>query len=363
MNRYLDGIFVAGNKGSNSTAINRLPLSGTIYLIQDSFYFIQVEYSSIRSASFETSKRLTLQMFQDGVPRSIPSESMFISEHLTGSPKVVTVHPSSQLCAAVSSQILSTGTIMTAGSDSVLSLHAQDSFGNPLASHSISSHNVVAVLLGHVEQPNLFKYTVSTGNITARFALFKKGLFKIAWIVRGVAIYEIFSISVIPDHPDFFSISTIGEFTQFATAGVYFQHALAVFDSFGNMRSFLEKSQDYSKNIQLNCNISRDAVQYNSTLCRSDFEYAPSKPALSSLFNFYFRCGMYGVSASSIVAGEVALVDAVVTVSGVVSVKLGFNFSDVNVECWSPAKIVTVLPAELCATKSSVYSNALISCR
>ena len=84
--RYLDGVFVAGNQGLNSTVPVRFPLSGNVHLIQDLFYLIQVEYSSIRSTSIQTSKQLILQMFEDGAPRSIPAESLYISEHFTGSP-------------------------------------------------------------------------------------------------------------------------------------------------------------------------------------------------------------------------------------------------------------------------------------
>ena len=248
-----------------------------MHLIQDLFYLIQVEYSSIRSTSIQTSKQLILQMFEDGSPRSIPTESLYISEHFTGSPIMVTVHPCSYLCSSVSSQTLSTGTVSTAGINVVLTLEARDSFGNPLSVESISSHNVVAYLGGwHTEHPE-FMYSSYTGNISASFALFRKGFYYIQWFVRGVALYDEFSITVVADFPDFSSLSSIGEFHRIATAGLYFQHAMSIFDNFGNMRSFWEKEQDFSQNIQLAVNISTDAIHYNSTICRSDTEYAPLK--------------------------------------------------------------------------------------
>ena len=270
----MDGIFVAGNKGPNSTTIVRLPLSGTIQLIQDLFYLIQVEYSSIRSANFQTSKRLTLQMFQDGSPRGIPSESLFISEHLRGSPKTVTVHPSSHLCASVSTQTFSPGTIVTAGDYSALSLQARDVFGNPLSVESISNHYLSAVLVDQKAEQPRFVYTSSVGNISIGFILMKKGTFNVQLFARGVPIYQAFYISVVPDFPEFSSISFFGEVPEYATAGIYFQQAVAIFDSFGNMRSFLEKAQDFSQNIRLTSNISSDNFNYTVTLCRSTTEYA-----------------------------------------------------------------------------------------
>lgn len=114
----------------------------------------------------------------------------------------------------------------------------------------------------------------------------RKGFYYIQWFVRGVALYDEFPITVIADFPDFSSVSSIGEFQQIATAGLYFQYAICIFDSFGNMRSFLEKAQDFSQNIQLALNISTNAIRYNSTLCRSDTEYALIKYCI--FFNFMF---------------------------------------------------------------------------
>jgi hypothetical protein len=261
---------VAGNYGPNSTAIVRLPLSGTVPLIQDMFYYIQVEYSSIRSSSFLTSKRLTLQMFQDGLPRSIPPESLFMFKHMTGSPAMVTVQPSSHLCASLSTQTISTGTILTAGIHSVLSLHARDFFGNDLSVESISNNNIFATFVHQLTEQPRFSYSSFSGNISVSFALTKRRFYSIQWFVRGVGINQAFSIEVIPNSPEFSSISPIGTFPQHATAGFYFQHAFAVFDSFGNMRSFLEKEQDFSQNIHATLNISSEAFQYNSTLCKRD---------------------------------------------------------------------------------------------
>jgi len=274
----LDGIFVAGNKGPNSTAIVRLPLSGTIYLIQDLFYFIQVEYSSIRSSNFYTSKRLTLQMFQDGGPKGIPSASLFISEHLSGSPIMVTVHSSSHLCASISTQTFSPGTIVTAGVYSMLSLQARDVFGNPLSVESISNHNLTVVLFGDqtAKQPQ-YSYSSSVGNFSIGFILVKKGTYNLQLLVRGVPMYRAFFISVVPDLPEFSSISFIGEAPQNATAGISFQLPVAIFDGFGNMRSFVEKAQNLSQSIRLTSNISSDAFDYTVTLCRSNTEYVPLK--------------------------------------------------------------------------------------
>ena len=92
-------------------------------------------------------------------------------------------------------------------------------------------------------------------------------------------------------------------------------------------------------------------------------EVKPSMPFLkyflSSILWFRFRCGKYGVSGSSISAGEVALLSAVVTISGGMSVKFGFDFSDINLEFWSQENYMTVLPAAVCASKSSVLFSFL----
>lgn len=296
-------------------------------------------------------------MFQDGLPRSIPSESLFLFKHLTGSPAMVTVHPSSHLCASLSTQTISTGTTLTAGIQCVLSLHARDSFGNDLSVESISNNNVFATFVRQLTEQPRFSYSSFSGNINVSFALTKKRFYYIQWFVRGVGINQAFSIEVIPNSPDFSSISPIGTFPQHATAGFYFQHALAVFDNFGNMRSFLEKEQDFSRNIQAAFNVSSEAFQYNATLCRRDTEYVLFKKSNIRNSYFNFRCSAYGVSGSSIFAGDVALFSAVVTVSGGISIKFGFNFSDINLVFWSRAVDMTVSPASVCATKSSVIRS------
>jgi hypothetical protein len=270
----LDGFFVAGNKAVNSTQIVRLPLSGTIFLIGDLFYLIQVEYSSIRSASFHPSKRLTLQMFQNGLPRGLPSESLFAPEHLYGSPRIVTVEPSGQLCASISSQTLSSGTILTAGIYSILSLQARDTFGNPLSVQSIANNNISALFDGQILEKPLFEYSSSSGNISMQFVLKKKCTFNVQWLVGRIAIGNKISISVIPNNPDFLSISFLDDVRPYFTAGIQFHRALVILDSFGNRRSFLEKSQDFSQNIAFLLNVSRDHFFHNTTICRSYAEYA-----------------------------------------------------------------------------------------
>ena len=257
----------------NSSAVVRLPLSGTISLFQDAFYFIEVEYSSIRSGSFFTSKRLTLQMFQDGLPRSIPSESLFISEHLTGSPIQVTVHPSSQLCASISTQAISSGTIMTAGIHATLSLHAKDVFGNSLSEQHLTHQNVSAIFGGQIAERPRFSYISFSEHTSMNFVLMKKGSCSLQWFARGVPIQEAFHIAVIPNSPDFSSISFTRNFHQFSTAGMFFQQTIYICDNFGNIRSFLEKNHDFSRDIQLHSNHSKSVFHYNVTLCRRNNEY------------------------------------------------------------------------------------------
>jgi len=339
---YLDGVLIAGNKGMNSSAVVRLPLSGTISLFQDAFYFIEVEYSSIRSGSFFTSKRLTLQMFQDGLPRSIPSESLFISEHLTGSPIQVTVHPSSQLCASISTQAISSGTIMTAGIHATLSLHAKDVFGNSLSEQHLTNQNVSAIFGGQIAERPRFLYGSFSEHTSMNFVLMKKGSCSLQWFARGVSIQEAFDIAVIPNAPDFSSISFTRNFHQFSTAGMFFQQTIYICDNFGNIRSFLEKNHDFSRDIQLHSNHSKSVFHYNVTLCRRNND-----------------CAMYGSSGSSIQAGELALVSALVTLSGGIQIKCGFNFSDLHMEFWSQPRDMTILPAAVCAAKSLVIGSGL----
>lgn len=286
--RYLDGFFVAGNKAVNSTQIVRLPLSGTIFLIGDLFYLIQVEYSSIRSASFHPSKRLTLQMFQNGLPRGLPSESLFVPEHLNGSPRIVTVVPSGQLCASISTQTLSSGTVLTAGIHSILSLQARDTFGNPISVQSIANNNVSALFGGQILEQPLFEYSSSSGYISMRFVVRKKCTLNLQWLVGSIAIGDKISISVIPNNPDFLSISFLDDVSPYFTAGIQFHRALVILDSFGNRRSFLEKSQDFTQNIAFLLNVSRDHFLHNTTLCRSYAEYALISLKYRRNHNLYF---------------------------------------------------------------------------
>lgn len=267
----------------NSSAVVRLPLSGTISLFEDAFYFIEVEYSSFRSSSFFASKRLTLQMFQDGLPRSIPSESLFVFEHLTGSPIRVTVHPSSHLCASISTQALSSGTIMTAGIHATLSLHAKDVFGNSLSEQHLSRQNVSAIFGGQIEEQPRFSYSSFSEHTSMNFVLMKKRSCSLQWFARGVAIKEAFHIAVIPNLPDLSSISFTRDFHQYSTAGMFFQQTISLFDSFGNIRSFLEKNHDFSRDIQLLTNHSKGVFHYNVTLCRRNNEYV-----ISSMRRIFF---------------------------------------------------------------------------
>ncbi len=281
----MDGVFVAGNKGANSRNV-RLPLSGTISLLQDTFYLMQVEYSSIRSVDFFTSKRLTLQMFQDGLPRSIPSESLYVSEHFTGSPIMVTVHPASHLCASMSTQTISPGTLLTAGIYSVLSLQARDAFGNSISEQQLSNHNVTAIFGGQIAEQPQFSYSTFSDTVSMHFTLMKKGWCNLQWFGRGSSISDAFYIAVIPDLPDFSSISFTEDFHHYSTAGMYIQMTLAIRDSFGNTRSFLEKNYDFSRDIRLVSNRSSDPFHYNVTLCKSNAEYVhfDHTPALFHAF-------------------------------------------------------------------------------
>jgi hypothetical protein len=243
--------------------------------MQGLFYFILVEYSSVRSANIHTSKRLTLQMIEDGVPRIIPPESLFVSEHLSGSPMAVTVQPSSPLCASVSSQALSSGTIITAGHISVFSLLARDAFGNKLSVDFLSNFKVNISCAERMVRHDTLTYRSVAGNISVFFSLTQKGVYNLQWLNKGIVINGIFPIQVaaVPNLPDFSSLSFIGNFSCFATAGVLFQHAMVVFDSFGNIRSFSEKYRDFTQNIQVSLNTSTEYLNHSVKLCSSDLEY------------------------------------------------------------------------------------------
>ena len=63
---------------------------------------------------------------------------------------------------------------------------------------------------------------------------------------------------------------------------------------------------------------------------------------------------MFNVSGSSIFSGEIALLSAVVTRSGLTNITCGFNFSDINLEFWSSSIALAVLPSSVCGAKSLV---------
>jgi hypothetical protein len=135
------------------------------------------------------------------------------------------------------------------------------------------------------EQPR-FSYSLVSGTYSTSFVLFKKGFCTVQWFSRGVSIFEPFYISVIPSLPEFSSISFTEDMLQYATAGLYFQLAVAIYDSFGNTRSFVEKSYDLSGDIKLISNRTSDALHYNVTLCRSNAEYVLFNAALAAAYAF-----------------------------------------------------------------------------
>jgi hypothetical protein len=63
---------------------------------------------------------------------------------------------------------------------------------------------------------------------------------------------------------------------------------------------------------------------------------------------------MFNVSGSSIFSGEIALLSAVVTRSGLMNITCGFNFLDINLEIWSRSTALAVLPSSVCGAKSLV---------